>query len=134
MNTETWVSEKTESAMFKDDMRPLTENQEKTSSLPSPLNFNESRKVNLSLSSFFNKLEEKREYCLIVSLICGFYEPELVHAHLVFSCLESLKNLKKTPGGSFFLQFSLLRPEKYKTYHRRTLLTSVEERVNLFCT
>ena len=60
VNTEIWVSEKTESAMFK-DMLPLTENQEKTSSLPSLLNFNESRKVNSDLSSFFNKLEEKRK-------------------------------------------------------------------------
>ena len=61
MNTETWVSKKTESAMFKDDMLPLTENQEKTSSLPFLLNFNESRKVNSDLSSFFNNLEEKRK-------------------------------------------------------------------------
>ena len=34
-----------------------------------------------------------------MSLIRGFYEPELVHAHLVFSCLESLKTPKKTLGG-----------------------------------
>ena len=61
MNTETWVSEKTEGALFKDDMLPLTKNQKKTSSLRSLLNFNESRKVNLDLSSFFDKLEEKRE-------------------------------------------------------------------------
>ena len=61
VNTKTWVSKNTESAMFKDDMLPLTENQENTSSLPSLLNFNESKKVNLDLSSFFNKLEEKRE-------------------------------------------------------------------------
>ena len=57
MNIETWVSKKTKSVMFKDDMLPLTEKQEKNSSLPSMLNFNESRKVNLDLSSFFNKLE-----------------------------------------------------------------------------
>ena len=101
--------------MFKDDMLPLTENQKKTSSLPCLLNFNESRKVNSDLSSCFDKLEEKREECLIVSLIRGFYEFELVHAHLVFSYLESLKIPKKTPRGSFFVQFSLLRPEKYKT-------------------
>ena len=68
------------------------------------------------------------------SLIRGFYEPELVHAHLVFSCLESLKNPKKTPGVSFFVQFSLLRLEKYKTYLRRNLLNSEEEKVNLFHT
>jgi len=118
--------------MFKEDMLPLTENRKKTSSLPSLLNFNESRKVNSDLSSFFNKLEEKREYCLIVSLIHGFNEPELVHAQLVFSHLGSLKTPKKTPGGSFFVQFSLLRPKKYKTNHKRTLLTSEEEKVNLF--
>ena len=53
VNTKTWVSKKTESAMFKDDMLPLTKNQEKNSSLPSLLNFNDSRKVNLDLSSFF---------------------------------------------------------------------------------
>ena len=88
MNTKTWVLEKTESAMFKDDMLPLIENQEKTSSLPSLLNFNQSR--NSNLSSFFNKLEEKKEYCLIVSLIRGFNELELVHAQLVFSGLESV--------------------------------------------
>ena len=80
VNTETWVSEKIESAMFQDDVLPLTENQEKNSCLPSLLNFNESRKVNSNLSSFFNKLEKKREYCLIVSLIHGFNEPKLVHA------------------------------------------------------
>ena len=62
----------------------------------------------------------------------GFYEPELVHGHLVFSCLESLKNLKKTPGGSFFIQFSLLRLKKYKTHHRRTLLSSEEVRRTFF--
>ena len=47
--------------MFKEDMLPLTENEKKTSSLASLLNFNESRKVNSNLSSFFDKLEEKRE-------------------------------------------------------------------------
>ena len=108
--------------MFKDDMLPLIENQKKTSSLYFLLNFNESRKVNSSLF-IFDKLEEKKEQCLIMLLIRGFYEPKLVHAHLVFSCLESLKTLKKTLGVSFFVQFSLLRPKKYKTYHRRTLLS-----------
>ena len=71
---------------------------------------------------------------MLDSLICGFNEPELVHAQTVFSHLESLKTPKKTPGGSFFIQFSLLRPKKYKTYHRTTLLTSIEEKVNLFHT
>ena len=60
-------------------------------------------------------------------LIHGFNEPELVHAQPVFSHLESLKMPKKTPGGSFFIQFSLLRPKKYKTNQKRTLLTSEEE-------
>ena len=62
-----------------------------------------------------------------MSLIHGFNDPELVHAQLVFSHLKSLRTPKKTPGGPF-VQFSLLRPKKYKTYHRRTLLTSVEEK------
>ena len=61
MNTETWVSKTIEGAMFKGDMLPLTENQKKTFSLPSLLNFNESRKVYSKLSSFFDKIEEKRE-------------------------------------------------------------------------
>ena len=52
---------KTESSMFKKDMLPPNKNQKKTSSLSSLLNFNESRKVNSSLSSFFDKLEEKME-------------------------------------------------------------------------
>ena len=51
---------------------------------------------------------------------------------LVFSCLESLKTLKKTLGGSFFVQFSLLRTKKYKTYHTRTFLTSEEVRHSFF--
>ena len=49
VNTETWVSKKTKSAMFKDDMPPLTENQKKNSSLPFLLNFKESKKVNSRL-------------------------------------------------------------------------------------
>ena len=71
---------------------------------------------------------------MLDTLIRGFNEPELVHAQPVFSHLESLKMPKKTPRGSFFVQFSLLRPKKYKTYHKRTLLTFVEEKVNLFRT
>ena len=47
---------------------------------------------------------------------------------LVFSCLENPETPKKTRVGSFFVQFSLLRPEKYKTHHRRTLLASEEVR------
>ena len=61
VNTETWVLEKTESAMFKEDMLPPIENQKKTYSFSSLLNFNESRKVKSDLSSFFDKIEEKRE-------------------------------------------------------------------------
>ena len=61
VNTKTWVSKSTENSMFKDDMLPPIENQNKTSSLSFLLNFNESRKVNSILSSFFDKIEEKRE-------------------------------------------------------------------------
>ena len=61
MKTETWVSKKMESAMFKEDMLPPTITKEKTSSLYFLLNFSESRKVKSALSSFFDKLEEKRE-------------------------------------------------------------------------
>ena len=61
VNIETCVSKSTKSAMFKEDILPPTENQKKTSSLSFLLNFNESRKVNSGLSSFFDKLEEKRE-------------------------------------------------------------------------
>ena len=56
--TKTWVLEKKKSAMFKEEMLPLLKTRE-ISSLPSLLNFNESRKVNSNPSSFFNKLEEK---------------------------------------------------------------------------
>ena len=69
-----------------------------------------------------------------MSLIHGFYNLELVHARLVFSYLERLKMPKKTPVGSFFVQFSLVKLKKYKTYLRRTLLTFEEEKVNLFRT
>ena len=66
------------------------------------------------------------------ALIRGFYEPKLLHVRRYFHSLESLKTPKKTPGGSFFVQFSLLRPKKYKTYQRRTLLASKEEKTHLF--
>ena len=49
---------------------------------------------------------------MLDTLIRVFNEPELVHAQTVFSHLESMKTPKKTPGGSFFVQFSLLRPNK----------------------
>ena len=62
------------------------------------------------------------------ALIRGFYDPELVHARRCFHSLESLKTPKKTPRGDLFVQFSLLRLEKYKTNHRRTLLASEEVR------
>ena len=71
---------------------------------------------------------------MLDTLTRGFNEPELVHARPVFSHLERLKMPKKTPGGSFFVQFSLLRPKKYKANHIRTLLTSEEEKVHLFRT
>ena len=67
------------------------------------------------------------------ALICGFYDPKLVlHARQCFHSLESLKNPKKTLGGCFFVQFSLLRVEKYKTNHIRTLLSSKEVRHTFF--
>ena len=71
---------------------------------------------------------------MLDTLIRGFHEPELVHARLVLSYLESLKMPKKTPPGSFFVQFSLLKPKKYKKYLKRTLLSSEEEKVDLFRT
>ena len=51
---------------------------------------------------------------------------------LVFSYFESLKTLKKTPRECCFVQFSLLRLEKYKTNHRRTLLASEEVKRTFF--
>ena len=51
---------------------------------------------------------------------------------LVFSYFESLKTPKKTRGGSFFVQFTLLRLEKYKTYHNKTLLAFEEVRHTFF--
>ena len=59
---------------------------------------------------------------LNMSPIHGFYDPELVDACWCFHSFESPKTLKKTLGGCFFIQFSFLRPEKYKTIHRRNLL------------
>ena len=76
----------------------------------------------------FWQAQRKERRMLDKALIHGFYEPELVHVRWCFHSLESLKTLKKTPGGSFFIQFSLLRPKKYKTNHRRTLLDSEEVR------
>ena len=49
----------------------------------------------------------------------------------VFIFRES-ENSKEDSKGSFFIQFSLLKLKKYKTYLRRTLLTSEEGKVNLF--
>ena len=72
----------------------------------------------------FWQARRKERRMLDKALIRGFYEPELVHARRCFHSLESLKTPKKTPGGDFFVQFSLLRPEKYKTNHIRTLLAS----------
>ena len=51
---------------------------------------------------------------------------------LVFSYFESLKTPKKTPWGSFFIQFSLLRLKKYKTNHKKTLLAFEEVRRTFF--
>ena len=47
---------------------------------------------------------------------------------------REFEHSKEDSRGSFFIQFSLLKPKKYKTYLRRTLLTSEEEKVNLFHT
>ena len=80
----------------------------------------------------FWKARRKERRMLDKALIRGFYEPKLVHARWCFHSLESLKTPKNTPRGSFFVQFSLLRPKKYKTYQRRTLLTFEEEKVHLF--
>ena len=59
---------------------------------------------------------------LDMSLIRGFYEPELVDTCWCFHSFESLKTAKKILGWCFFIQFSLPRSEKYKKIHRRTLL------------
>ena len=80
----------------------------------------------------FWQAQRKDKIMLDKALIRGFYEPELVHARQCFHSLESLKTPKKTPGGSFFIQFSLLRPKKYKTNHRRNLLASEEVRRTFF--
>ena len=80
----------------------------------------------------FWKARRRDRRMLDKALIRGFYEPELVHAQWCFHSLEILKTLKKTLGGSFFVQFSLLRPKKYKTNHRRTLLASEEVRRTFF--
>ena len=66
------------------------------------------------------------------ALILIFYEPELVHDRRCFHSLESLKTPKKTLGGCFFIQFSLLKLEKYKTNHIITLLDSEEVRHTFF--
>ena len=55
-------------------------------------------------------------------LIREFYDPKLVNARWCFHSLEILKTPKKTLGGCFFIQFSLLRMEKYKKIYKRTLL------------
>ena len=80
----------------------------------------------------FWQARRKDRRMLDKTLIHGFYDPELVHARRCIHSLESLKTPKNTPGGSFFIQFSLLRPKKYKTNHRRTLLASKEVRHTFF--
>ena len=69
---------------------------------------------------------------LDMSLIRGFYEPDLVYAHCCFHSFESLKTMKKNLGGCFFIQVSLMRPEKYKKIRRRTLLALEELRYTFF--
>ena len=80
----------------------------------------------------FCQARRKERRMLDKALIRGFYEPELVHARRCFHILESLKTPKKTLGGDIFVQFSLLRLEKYKTNHRRTLLDFEEVRRTFF--
>ena len=80
----------------------------------------------------FWQARRKDRRMLDKALIRGFYEPKLVHARQCFHSVESMKTPKKTPGGCFFVQFSLLRPKKYKTNHRRTLLASEEVRCTFF--
>ena len=80
----------------------------------------------------FWKARRKERRIFDQALIHGFYEPELVHARRYFHSLESLKTQKKTLGGFFFIQFSLLRPKKYKTNHKITLLSSEEVRRTFF--
>ena len=80
----------------------------------------------------FWKARRRDKRMLDKPMIRGFYEPEPVHARRCFHSLESLKNPKKTPGGRFFVQISLLRLEKYKTYNRRTLLAFEEVRHTFF--
>ena len=80
----------------------------------------------------FWKARRRDRRMLDKTLIRRFYEPELVHARWCFHSLESLETPKKTSGGDFFVQFSLMRPEKYKTNHRRTLLDFEEVRSTFF--
>ena len=80
----------------------------------------------------FWKARRRDRKMLDKALIRGFYKPKRVHARRCFHSLESLKTPKKTPGWNFFIQFSLLRLENYKTYHRRTLLAFEEVRHMFF--
>ena len=101
---------------------------------PSPLSCKglmSPRKQTRDLLHFW-KARRRDRRMLDKALIRGFYEPELVHARKCFHSLEIRKTPKKTPGGFFFVQFSLLRPEKYKTNHRRTLLDFEEVRHTFF--
>ena len=49
---------------------------------------------------------------LDMSPIRGFYDPELVDARWCFHSFESIKTLKKTLRGFFFIQFSILSPKE----------------------
>ena len=101
---------------------------------PSPLSckgLTSPRKKTWDLIHFWQDQRKDRRI-LDKALIRGFYEPELVHARRCFHSLEILKTPKKTLEGCFFIQFSLLRLEKYKTNHRRTLLAFKELRCTFF--
>ena len=102
--------------------------------LPFPLSYKGLVSPRKQIQDLLHFLQARRRdrRMLDKTLIRGFFEPKLVHARRCFHSLESLKTPKKTPGGAFFVQFSLLRPKKYKTNHRRTLLASKEVRHTFF--
>ena len=48
---------------------------------------------------------------------------------LVFSYFESLKNMKKTPGGCFFLQFSLISTDKDESRIKSTTMKKHKQKI-----
>ena len=59
--TETWVSESSESVMFKEDMLPPTVTQREKFFLIFPIKFERVQEIKLRSLFIFDKLEEKRE-------------------------------------------------------------------------